>query len=719
MGVIRSRGRSAADVPPQTAGVAESPDVRNELDGTVHGTALQVGIVHGAVVVGESATLELPRQLPLAIGQFTGRTTYLEALDALIPGDTVVITAVDGTAGIGKTTLAVSWAHRAQHQFPDGTLFANLRGYGPGAPATAEEVLDGFLRALGVAPDRIPVGAEAKAARFRSLLSGRQMLIVLDNAGSAEQVRPLLPGEAGSMAVVTSRDSLNGLVVTESAHRLTVDLLSESEAVELVTRIVGPSRAVEESKAVAELVRLCERLPLALRIAATRVAASPYNSVAGVVSELGDERSRLDVLSSDSDERAAVRAVLEWSYRRLPDDQAILFRRLGLHPGPEFSLQAAAAVAEIDLSQARRLVGALVAAHLTEPVAHGRYRCHDLLRAYATELAEMCDSPATRREAVAGLASWYARIALVCDKEAFPGHIRSSRGELSSGPEIEISGWMEALNWLDLERANLISVLRLADACGLHVQVIHLAECVRFMYLRGGWREIIDLARIGVRSARVCGDRIAECWFYVRIGETSSDRHAWSEAASELGFALVLASGLADVALQGIVLTEIARLDVNRGRLTEGLELLWVSLPMVRQIDGGRAEAVARTSIARTLNGLGRHEEALRHGTIGLALRRQALDTLGEPYGMRQLAVAWQGLGDDQMAIGICRDGIARGRMFGSLEESVADTLSTLAVSLRRIGREDEAIACWREAAALFEDFGRPWDADEARANIG
>jgi tetratricopeptide (TPR) repeat protein len=691
--------------------VAESSNVRNDLSGTVLGNVVQVGSLHG---VAEAA--ERPRQLPLAIGKFTGRSAQMAALDALLPSDTVVITAMDGAAGIGKTMLAVTWAHRVQNRFPDGTLFVNLRGYGPGVPAPAEEVLDGFLRALGVAPDRIPVGLEAKSARFRSLLAGRRVLIVLDNAGSAEQVRPLLPGEHGSMVLVTSRDSLHGLVVTESAHRLTVDLLPEVEAVELVTRIVGSAHAAEEAAAVTALVRLCGRLPLALRIAASRVAVSPYNSVSGIVAELGDERSRLDVLSTDSDERAAVRAVLGWSYQRLPDDQAVLFRRLGLHAGPEFSVPAAAAVAGLELPQARRLVEALAAAHLTEPVARDRYRCHDLLRTYAAELAERCDAPEVRRKALAGLATWYARVAWECDRVAFPGHFRLPVAEPFAGPPIaDIS---EALTWLDAERTNLIALLHLTVQYELHEQVVMLAEGLRFLFMRVAWQEMAELDALGRRAALLRGDQLAEFWFCIRQTEDHSHCEQWNELVAANERAGELAEELGDQGLAGVVLQGVADLHLRRGEYEEGLKYASLGLSKVRGTDGGRREAVARDNMAAALNALGRHDEARRHSELGLELRRRVGDVIGEALAMRQLACAWQGLGDDRKAVELCRQAIAIGRASNYLVDVLGVSLCVMAESLRRMGEEAEANACWREAIALFEDCGHPRFAAQARREL-
>lgn len=254
--------------------------------GLAHAGSDRLLIVTGDVESSGNA-LRVPRQLPLTVGDFTGRAEHLAALDALltsgsrdqVPG-AAVISAVDGSGGIGKTTLAVHWAHRVQDRFPDGTLYANLRGYGPGEPAAPSEILDGFLRAVGTPVDRMPQGLDARAGLYRSLLADRRMLIVLDNANNADQVRPLLPAAPGCMAVVTSRDSLTGLVITEGATRLTLDLFEPSEAHDLVAGVLGASRTAAEPDAVADLVRLCARLPLALRIAAGRVAGMPHTTVA-------------------------------------------------------------------------------------------------------------------------------------------------------------------------------------------------------------------------------------------------------------------------------------------------------------------------------------------------------------------------------------------------------------------------------------------------------
>src|SRR6266496_1970789 len=348
--------------------------VRNDLSGTVTGSVVQAGTIRQLIVRQSPRREELPvpRQLPPAVRDFEGRDHQLARLDALLfPGDGnrragMVISALAGTAGVGKTTLAVQWAHRVEHHFTDGTLFANLRGYGPSSPLDPNLVLPSFLHVFGIQEDRVPAELDAQVGLYRSLLADRRVLVLLDNVRTAEQVRPLLPGSPGCLVLVTSRASLTGLIVAEAASQVTLDLFPPDEADALVRRILGPERVDAEPRAVADLIEVCARLPLALRVAATRIATRPRTSIADVVEDITDEQDRLDMLSSSGDERSAVRTVFDWSYTQLAGEHAHLFHRLGLHPGAEFSTHAAAALAGIDAVTAYRQLEALADAHLIE-----------------------------------------------------------------------------------------------------------------------------------------------------------------------------------------------------------------------------------------------------------------------------------------------------------------------------------------------------------------
>ncbi len=372
-----------------------------------------------------------PRQLPAAVRHFSGRTAELAALTSMlgdtdVTGRTVVISAVAGTAGVGKTATAVYWAHQVADRFPDGQLYVDLRGYAPGEPMPESDALAGFLRALGEPGQDIPSEADERATRYRSLLSRRKVLVVLDNASSAEQVRPLLPGDPACAVVVTSRDALTGLVARDGARRLNLDLLPLQDAVGLLRALIG-ARVDADPAAATVLAAQCCRLPLALRVAAELVIGRAEASVAGLVDELADQRRRLDLLDAGGDPRTAVRAVFSWSYRSLAADAARAVRLAGLHPGPVLDRYAVAALAGTAVEQAGRLLDVLARAHLIQPVGPGRWGMHDLLRAYALDRAAAEDEEAERQLALTRLFDYYLGTAAAAME-------RCSRPKLAAGP---------------------------------------------------------------------------------------------------------------------------------------------------------------------------------------------------------------------------------------------------------------------------------------------
>ncbi|HLN71171.1 MAG TPA: BTAD domain-containing putative transcriptional regulator, partial [Streptosporangiaceae bacterium] len=355
----------------------------------------------------------VPRHLPAATRHFTGRAEALKALAALAAEAShgTVISVIDGTAGVGKTSLALHFAHQVAERFPDGQLYVNLRGFDPAGPPMAPvEAIRLFLDALAVPAARIPAGLDAQAGLYRSLLAGQRMLVLLDNARDVDQVRPLLPAGPGCLVIVTSRSQLTSLVAAEGAAPLTLGVLTEAEARELLSRCLGPERVAGEPSAASEVIQLCARLPLALSIAAARTASQPGLSLAALTADLRDARGRLDAL--DAGHAAAnVRAVLSWSYDQLDAPAARLFRLLGLHPGPDISAAAAASLAALPLDEGRRRLGELTRAHLLAEHPGGRFWCHDLLRAYAAELTQSADSEAERRAATGRMLDHYLHTA--------------------------------------------------------------------------------------------------------------------------------------------------------------------------------------------------------------------------------------------------------------------------------------------------------------------
>ncbi|MBE8522016.1 ATP-binding protein [Amycolatopsis sp. H6(2020)] len=679
----------------------------------------------------------VPRQLPAAVRDFTGRADHLATLDTLIPPDlaqndlgappgrdgpgtrSVVITAVDGAGGIGKTTLALHWAHRVQHRFPDGTLHVNLRGYGPGSPATPGEALGGFLRALGVAARQIPSEVEEQSALLRSLLADKRVLMVLDNAHGPGQIRPLLPGAPGCMVVVTSRDSLTGLVVTDAAHRLTLDLLDVPEALDLVTGILGARRAETEPDAVGELVRLCARLPLALRIAASRAAAHPHLTVADVVADLADDHTRLDVLSETGDERAAVRAVFDWSYHQLPPEQARLFRRLGLHPGPELFLPAAAALAEQSPAETRPLLAALASAHLIEPIVGGRYRFHDLLRAYAADLAHRDETAGDRDHALESLFTWYTHTTRTAARHLYPLVMPLPANVPEPGHPYPIPGLDEAWTWLTTERTNILAVLRYTAIHQLDHHTTPLAYACAFLSSAGSPQERIDACGLGITAARRAGNRTQEAMLLLSREEPASSLHAWEQAREDLDRATALAEHLGDVALQVRTLNARGLQCLVEGECAAALKWLGAALPLSRGIDTGRWEAVVEGNLSTAHTGLAQYRLALEHAERGLRMRRRIGDRTGEAVALIHMARAWHGLRNHEKAIQLCRDAIAIGRSTPLHHfQTVAQPLDVLATCLLQIGHTGDAIACWQEAATVYDDAGYPHEAAEVRQRL-
>lgn len=342
-------------------------------------------------------------QLPAAVHSFTGRSTELSRLDELLtgppaPARSTRVAVVSGTPGVGKTALAVHWAHGAGPAFPDGQLYVDLRGYDPGRPVRPADALAGFLRAFGVEGSAIPSDLAERAAKYRTLLAGRRLLVVLDNASSVDQVRPLLPGGASCAVLLTSRDSLPGLVARDGAHRVELTLLPHDDALRLLRVLLG-ERVDAEPAAVRSLVDRCARLPLALRVAAERVLDRPDSTLAALAAELTDATHRFAVLAAGDDVHASVDAVFSWSYRQLPPPAARLFRLLSEHPGPDADAYEVAALMGADLPAARAAVDVLARAHLAERTSPGRWGMHDLLRAYAGALAVADDAGAGRAAA--------------------------------------------------------------------------------------------------------------------------------------------------------------------------------------------------------------------------------------------------------------------------------------------------------------------------------
>ncbi|HWG98144.1 MAG TPA: BTAD domain-containing putative transcriptional regulator [Pilimelia sp.] len=472
---------------------------------------------HGAPAAPQPA---VPAELPADVVGFVGRQAELVHLDRLAfadgPGPTTAlrVLAVTGTPGVGKTALAIRWAHRVRERFPDGQLYVDLRGHDPEPPLSAADALARALRSLGLPAGATPSAPGERAARLRSMLAGRRMLLVLDSAASVEQVRPLLPGTGDCVVLVTSRDSLAGLVAGHGAARLEVDLLPLHDAVSLFTRLRAPAGGSEPDAAAALALR-CARLPLALRIAAELALVRGSGPLAGLVEELSDPHRRLELLSGGQDARTSVTAVFSWSYARLPDPAARMLRLLGLHPGPDIDSYALAALCGTDLAAARRAIDVLVRAHLVRRCGDDRYQLHELLRAYAARLV-LDDDEESRHAALTRLLTYY-RVAAAAATDTLPPaerhraehpaerHRAGDRaGPCGSGPVPPAC--LLGQDWLDRERANLVAAAVHASRYGWPEHGVALTRALLRYVERGGrLEEAATLHMRALRAGRVVG----------------------------------------------------------------------------------------------------------------------------------------------------------------------------------------------------------------------
>jgi DNA-binding SARP family transcriptional activator/tetratricopeptide (TPR) repeat protein len=633
------------------------------------------GLLAGAAPppVVAAAPAGCPRQLPPAVRGFTGRAAELAALDALLPGPAgevgpvaVVISALSGTAGVGKTALAVYWAHRVADRFPDGTLYVNLRGFDPAGDAAAvepAEAVRGFLDALGVPADRIPAGLDQMVARYRSLLAGRRTMVVLDNARNADQVRPLLPGTPTAMVLVTSRDRLTPLLATEGAHTLSLAVLSSAAATALLAGRLGADRLAAEPAAAEALVARCARLPLALAVVAARAAADPGLPLATLAGELAPV-TRLDALTA-GDAGTDVRAVLSWSYRALSPATARLFRLLGLRPDAEITLPAAAALADQPPPEVGRLLAQLVRANLLTEPAPGRWGSHDLLTAYATEAAAAAEPAPVRQAATDRLLAHYLHTAeaadRLLDRARDPSPLPLGPVPAGAAPE-GLADRTAALAWLTAHRATLLAAQRLAAASG----------------------------------------RDAVAWQLARALTTYLDRQGhWDDLMAAWGLALAAARRLDTPGGTAEAHRFQARVHLLRGADRAGAAELHRANAAYATAGDPVGRANVHLGLAALADRPGHHQRALGHARQALELYRRAGHHRGQANAHNTVAWHRGQLGDHRGAVADCRRALRLFQHDGDTDGEAA-TWDTLGYALHQLGRHTASAASYRRALALF-----------------
>jgi DNA-binding SARP family transcriptional activator len=664
-----------------------------------------------------------PAQLPADVADFTGREDQVKHLCDLLasggmdadPG-AVRIALVAGSGGLGKTSLAVHAAHRVRGSFPDGQLYVDLLGATP-QPLAPADVLARFLRDLGVDGRDIPADDDERAARYRTVLDGHRMLIVLDNARDAAQVRPLLPGTASSAVLITTRNRMPDLASTKLVD---LNVLDDDEALTLFTRVVGDERASAEPEATAELLLACAGLPLAIRICAARLNTRSGWTIGAMARRLRDEHRRLDEMRAGD---MAVRASFQVSFASLPASvqpdgiaPADAFRMLGLWQGPSISSTAAAALFGTPEYQAEDVLETLVDVHLLESTSSDRYKFHDLLRVYSSERAAADLSGPARDAAVGRLLRWYMRTSDAAGTAVVPHRYNIPLEPVGDDtPPLSFAGVDDALSWYDSERVNLVAVTRQASSAGLHEVAWRLpAPLFRIFEARGNWADLVTTHRVALDSARRIGNRQGEAWVLVNLGEALGIIGD-SEGIGCLEQALAISREAGDRSAESRAANNLAEVYTRLGRSEEAIDLLRRGLELSRAAGRRFGEGVALVNLGDALLDLDRADEALDYLQQARRIFAEVESVDGAGYVLVSLGRCYLLLGRDADAL----DHLAQ----GLTSHQISDNRQQQAAALRLLGRAQarnglaaEACESWTRAAGIFDDLGDSARAAEVRA---
>lgn len=720
-GVSRSPHRDTARLLADALGL--SGDELARFEDVARGRRSATGTVApGVPPKGIAAARTVPRQLPAYTQHFVGRADELAALADLLDkavgpsrlaAGTTMIAAIGGTAGIGKTELAVRWAHQVTGRFPDGHLYVNLRGFDPAAPPVrAAEVIRDFLGALGVDPSGIPVSMDAQAALYRSLLAGRRFLLLLDNARDAEQVRPLLPGTETCLVLVTSRSQLSSLAAREGAQLLAPGLLAVTEARELLTRHLGPSRAAREPEVVDELIELCARLPLALSIVAARAAAAPSLPLAGLAGELRDERLRLDALDA-GDLATNMQAVFSCSYGHLSEPAARMFRMLGLHPGPDVSAAAAASLAGVPLIRARKAWAELTRAYLVTEHAPDRFTFLDLLRVYAARQGISVDTETERHAAVRRMLDHYLHTGLAAIEWLYPD--RAVIGLIAPDPSIitaeELTGREQARAWCEAEQKVLPAIVTLAASRGFDTHAWQIPWVLTAYFNRQGYlHEWTAALHTALAAARRAGDRHGQALAIHELGYAYLRLGIYDKARVHLQHALDLNRELGDRAEQAHNHIELAEVENYQGHPDEALSHARQSFDLYVATGHRTGQARARTREGHCLTLHGEYQQALACSLAAIAIQRELVDKEDKyvtAETLKALGDTHHHLGNYLQAIAYHRQSLELNRHLGD-HYAEAETLACLGDAYEAAAEPDAAQDAWRQAAAILRDLYHP-----------
>lgn len=660
----------------------------------------------------------IPRQLPPEPAGFAGRTREVARLDALLAEhEDRAVVVISGTAGVGKTALALHWSRRVADRFPDGQLWVDLRAYDHRPAVTPEQALTLFLRALGVPGPSIPRDLDGQAGLYRSLMDGRRMLVVIDNANHAEQVRSLLPGGSGCLVVVTSRSQLAGVVVADGAYPVVLDLFTEAEARQLLARRIGAARVAAEPEAVTEIVARCARLPLALAVVAARAATNPSLKLSALAGQLRDTGSRLDEFTWPG-AATDVRAVFSWSYAALSDGAARQFRLLSLHPGPELSVAAAGNLAGLAPEATRPLLAELTDAHLVVEPDPGRYGLHDLLRVYATELNLVHDPAGERRTAVRRLLDQYRRTAWAAATLLAPTHDPTALDAPDTAVVAEsVATREEALAWFNLEYSALLGLIEIAHREGFDTHTWQLTSTLEDVQKwRGQWRDRASALHASLDATERLGNRVEQAHVHRGLGHVYTRLSRLDDARAHLREALAISADLGDWAGQAEAHLVLSFVLEEMGDHETGLDHAQRALALYPASGYERSRARALNAVGCSHIGLGDYAAAVDVCTRALAMLEGAGDEMLEAATWDTLGQAYHRQGDHARAIE-CYRTTMRQRLALEHLHGQANTLDRLAEVYLTVGDRAAAVTAWRQSLAIFEELNEP-DARRVRARL-
>jgi DNA-binding SARP family transcriptional activator len=663
------------------------------------------------------AGLNAHRRLPMDIAEFTGREAELKRLHELTTsandGTAPVIAVIAGMAGVGKTRFAVHAAHRltGTGRFDEIQLWSDLRGFDPDRPPVdPAETLAGFLRLLGVPAARIPVELETRAALYRDRLAGKRALVLLDNAATEEQVRPLLPGTPGCLLLVTSRRSLAGL---DGAHPLLLDVLPTNEAVELVARIAGPDRAAADPLATARVVELCGHLPIAVSVAARWLRNRPKWTSQDLVDRLRDEEQRLHRLTTGNRD---VHAVFDLSYQALTPVQRRMFRLLGMHPGDDFAAGSAAALLGVTSREAETLLEELVDDHLLQQSTAGRYHFHDLLRPYARHLARVEETATQQQEALHRVLTWYLHTADAARQALAQYHHRSYELHATAFPQ-RFSGHDQALAWCEAERVNLEAVVRAAADHGFPAIAWQLpAALITFYYLRSHWSDWITTHRIALTVTSALGEQRGQAVILRGLGVAWSDLRRYPESIECHKRAQDLFVQVGD--LNGIAwnLNNLGVVYVDLDQLTDAESTFSRALELFRQTGDSHGEGICLNNLGDTERRLGHTAQAVGYLEQALDVQRQMGDQAGPRFTLASLGDVHRDTGENSMAVARYREALVVSEAVGD-QRTTARVLANLGNAQEALGDNESALRHLRQALTIFEELGDA-QADAIRAQL-